>query len=156
MAKEKKYIPSNRPPSKVQEPIVDYAPVKLRPPVIEDFTYHQFQQISGKVPFTQKEWANILHLSDRTLQRYAKDNSTTPAYLTDTSGNKINNDSSSYIVVPITYDMISAYVITGANNVFLFEIYRPKKASKDQFYFPSVFLPIGNPGMSNRYHTDGK
>lgn len=76
MAKEKKYIPSNRPPSKVQEPVIDYAPVKLRYPIIENFTYHQFQQISGKVPFTQKEWANILHLSDRTLQRYAKDNST--------------------------------------------------------------------------------
>jgi uncharacterized protein (DUF2384 family) len=54
--------------------LVSYTPVK-RIPVINNFTYRQFQQISGKVPFTQKEWANILHLSERTLQRYAKDNS---------------------------------------------------------------------------------
>lgn len=75
MAKEKKYTPSNRSSSKFQEPMVDYAPVK-RFSIIEDFTYHQFRQISGKVPFTQKEWANMLHLSERTLQRYSRDNST--------------------------------------------------------------------------------
>jgi uncharacterized protein (DUF2384 family) len=43
-------------------------------PAVADFSYKQFEKISAKVPFTQKEWANILHLSERTLQRYAKDN----------------------------------------------------------------------------------
>ncbi len=75
MAKEKKYTPSNRSSTKLQEPMVDYAPAKQFT-TIEDFTYHRFRQISCKVPFTQKEWANMLHLSERTLQRYARDNST--------------------------------------------------------------------------------
>lgn len=44
-------------------------------PALEEFTFKKFQKIANKVPFTQKEWAAILHLSERTLQRYAKDNS---------------------------------------------------------------------------------
>ena len=43
--------------------------------IIADFPFKKFLDIAAKVPFTQKEWANILHLSERTLQRYAKDNS---------------------------------------------------------------------------------
>jgi uncharacterized protein (DUF2384 family) len=73
MAKTKKQLPKNASPQ-LREPLVSYTPVK-RIPVVDNFTYRQFQQISGKIPFTQKEWANILHLSERTLQRYAKDNS---------------------------------------------------------------------------------
>jgi putative toxin-antitoxin system antitoxin component (TIGR02293 family) len=46
-----------------------------RLPAVTDFPFRKFQKIAEKVPFTQKEWANILHLSERTLQRYAKDNS---------------------------------------------------------------------------------
>ena len=75
MAKEKKYIPTNRSSSKLREPMVAYAPVN-RLPIIEKLTYFQFRHIAGKVPFTQKEWANMLHLSERTLQRYSRDNST--------------------------------------------------------------------------------
>jgi hypothetical protein len=84
--------------------------------------------------------------------QYAKDNASTPSYLTNSDGNKINDDSSSYIVISITFDMISNWT-SLSNPAFLFEIYKPKKATKDQFYFPSVFLPIGNPGASNRYHV---
>jgi len=53
-------------------------PVGLRSvkvmPVVIDFSYNKFERIARKVPFTQKEWAAILHLSEKTLQRYAKDN----------------------------------------------------------------------------------
>ena len=43
-------------------------------PSLKDFTYTEFKKIADKAPFTQAEWASILHLSERTLQRYAKDN----------------------------------------------------------------------------------
>jgi len=41
---------------------------------IQGFSIEQFQQLSQSLPFTQLEWADILHISDRTLQRYMKDN----------------------------------------------------------------------------------
>jgi putative toxin-antitoxin system antitoxin component (TIGR02293 family) len=41
---------------------------------VKDFNYKEFKKIADKVPFTQKEWADILHISERTLQRYAKEN----------------------------------------------------------------------------------
>jgi hypothetical protein len=46
-----------------------------RLPVVADFPYRKFEKVAVLVPFTQREWANILHLSERTLQRYSKDNS---------------------------------------------------------------------------------
>jgi putative toxin-antitoxin system antitoxin component (TIGR02293 family) len=60
--------------SKVQEPLTAYSGSKFMP-LTKEFTYKEFTKISEKVPFTQKEWADILHISERTLQRYAKDNS---------------------------------------------------------------------------------
>ena len=42
--------------------------------MVKDFTYQEFKKIADKVPFTQAEWADILHISERTLQRYAKNN----------------------------------------------------------------------------------
>ena len=41
---------------------------------IKDFTYGEFKKIADKTPFTQAEWAAMLHVSERTLQRYAKNN----------------------------------------------------------------------------------
>ena len=38
------------------------------------FTIEIFQDLSQKLLFTQLEWAEILHISDRTLQRYLKEN----------------------------------------------------------------------------------
>lgn len=38
------------------------------------FSMTGFNSLSQKLLFTQLEWANILHISDRTLQRYIKDN----------------------------------------------------------------------------------
>lgn len=43
-------------------------------PIVADFTFKKFSKIAAKMPFTQKDWASMLHLSERTLQRYAKDN----------------------------------------------------------------------------------
>jgi len=43
-------------------------------PVLRDFTYSEFKKIADKTPFTQSEWAAMLHVSERTLQRYAKSN----------------------------------------------------------------------------------
>ena len=60
--------------SKVEEPMPVYRSVKALPQV-KDFTYNEFKKIAGKTPFTQAEWASMLHVSERTLQRYAKNNS---------------------------------------------------------------------------------
>lgn len=59
--------------SKLEEPMPVYRSVKALPQV-KDFTYSEFKKIADKTPFTQAEWASILHVSERTLQRYAKNN----------------------------------------------------------------------------------
>ncbi len=41
---------------------------------LKDFTFNEFKKIADKTPFTQAEWAAIMHVSERTLQRYAKSN----------------------------------------------------------------------------------
>ncbi|MEJ7610542.1 MAG: antitoxin Xre-like helix-turn-helix domain-containing protein [Ferruginibacter sp.] len=59
--------------SKMQEPDVYYG--KLRGgTALKALTYADFKKTADKVSFTQAEWADILHISERTLQRYAKDN----------------------------------------------------------------------------------
>lgn len=74
-AKPRKYR-ENTKVSKVEEPIaIPYQPAK-RLAIVADFPYSKFAKIAARVPFTQKEWANILHLSEKTLQRYSKDNKT--------------------------------------------------------------------------------
>jgi putative toxin-antitoxin system antitoxin component (TIGR02293 family) len=59
--------------SKVEEPMPVYRSVKALP-LVKDFSYNEFKKIADKSPFTQAEWAAILHVSERTLQRYAKKN----------------------------------------------------------------------------------
>lgn len=59
--------------SKVEEPQALYRSVK-RLPTVADYGFKKFEKLSQTIPFTQKEWATILHLSERTLQRYAKEN----------------------------------------------------------------------------------
>lgn len=59
--------------SKTEEPMPVYRSVKTLPQV-KDFTYNEFKKIADKSPFTQAEWAAMLHVSERTLQRYAKNN----------------------------------------------------------------------------------
>src|SRR6476469_7464409 len=70
----KAYKKNTRKSPKAEEPQVFYRSVK-KLPAVADFTYKQFEKIAARMPmFTQKDWANILHLSERTIQRYAKEN----------------------------------------------------------------------------------
>jgi uncharacterized protein (DUF2384 family) len=70
--KNSAYKPATLTP-KVEEPIPVYLSVKALP-LVKDFTYSEFKKIADKSPFTQSEWAALLHVSERTLQRYAKSN----------------------------------------------------------------------------------
>lgn len=76
MAKAKKIAPASHPPI-VEEPVAVYLPV------VAAFTYRKFKKVADQVPFTQAEWAGILHLSERTLQRYAKNNGSFEGIYTD-------------------------------------------------------------------------
>jgi putative toxin-antitoxin system antitoxin component (TIGR02293 family) len=56
-----------------EEPMAIYE-LKKNVPSLKNFTFNDFKKIADKVDFTQKEWSDILHISERTLQRYAHDN----------------------------------------------------------------------------------
>lgn len=60
---------------KVEEPDTLYYPSK-QIHLTKEFNFSEFKKIAGQVDLTQKEWSDVLHISERTLQRYAKDNST--------------------------------------------------------------------------------
>jgi valyl-tRNA synthetase len=49
--------------SKLEEPMPVYRSIKALPQV-KDFTFSEFKKIADKSPFTQSEWASILHVSD--------------------------------------------------------------------------------------------
>jgi len=66
---------SNTRLSKVEDPMAVYKSIKSLP-LLKDFTYTEFKKIADKAPFNQGEWASIVHLSERTLQRYSKNNGT--------------------------------------------------------------------------------
>ena len=84
MAKAKKILPSAIPNRIVEDFAVPYVPApKQASPLVAEFTYRKFKKIADKVPFTQSEWAGILHLSERTLQRYAKNNGSFEGIYTD-------------------------------------------------------------------------
>ena len=70
----KKRLPKSKSNNfKVEEPAAVYK--SARPLLsLKDFTYNEFKKIADKTPFTQSEWASMLHISERTLQRYAKTN----------------------------------------------------------------------------------
>lgn len=82
MAKMQKYRQSKEKPPKVEEPEAMYMPSKKQLEVA-DYNYKKLKKITDLVPFTQAEWANMLHLSERTLQRYAKNNSSFEGIYTD-------------------------------------------------------------------------
>lgn len=60
------------------EPYVGYGfsipKPQTRKPLVKDFLYKDFRKIADIAPFTIAEWASILHISERTLHRYAKEN----------------------------------------------------------------------------------
>jgi putative toxin-antitoxin system antitoxin component (TIGR02293 family) len=70
MKKIKKYKEDEEKPMMAEEPMAVYE-TRKRIPFIKEFTFNDFKKISEKVDFTQKEWADIFHISERTLQRYA-------------------------------------------------------------------------------------
>lgn len=69
----KKELYKNAKAGKVEEAQPAYATRQIR--LTKEFTFSEFKKIADKVDLTQKEWSDILHISERTLQRYAKDNS---------------------------------------------------------------------------------
>jgi putative toxin-antitoxin system antitoxin component (TIGR02293 family) len=79
--KTAEYKPHSR-VSKIYEPVINFAPAKQMP-LVKDFNYKEFKKIADKVPFTLQEWSQILHISERTLQRYAKANSNFPFSVVD-------------------------------------------------------------------------
>lgn len=61
--------------TKAEEPEAVYNRTVKAIPSIKNYTYNEFKKIADKISFTQSEWASMLHVSERTLQRYAKNNS---------------------------------------------------------------------------------
>jgi putative toxin-antitoxin system antitoxin component (TIGR02293 family) len=68
----KKKTGAGSPSSRVEEVQPGYGRSVKSIPVLKDFNFTEFKKIADKAPFTQSEWAAMLHLSERTLQRYAK------------------------------------------------------------------------------------
>lgn len=73
--KNKTYRNTESNPSTVKEAALAYNASTLFV-VKKNLNFNDFKKIASKTNFTQKEWSDILHISERTLQRYAKDNST--------------------------------------------------------------------------------
>lgn len=71
--KKAKKIPQNIEKLTLEDPAMIYGSLRSIPS-LKELTYKDFKKVSDKVPFTKAEWADILHVSERTLQRYAKDN----------------------------------------------------------------------------------
>lgn len=82
MAKMQKYTQGKAKPLKVEEPETSYLPIK-KPVAVADYTYKKLKKVADLVPFTQSEWAHMIHVSERTLQRYAKNNSSFDGIHTD-------------------------------------------------------------------------
>jgi putative toxin-antitoxin system antitoxin component (TIGR02293 family) len=80
--KNKNYKRNEIEPGKFEEPKIAYGPMK-NIKITKDFTYNDFKRIADKTDLTQKEWSDILHISERTLQRYSKDNSSFSFSVTD-------------------------------------------------------------------------
>jgi hypothetical protein len=81
----KLYSKTKQESSTAQEPLLNfYTPNYLykptvtknnKPAELKDFTFTDFKKVADKIPLSLAEWAKILHTSERTLQRYAIDNS---------------------------------------------------------------------------------
>lgn len=83
MAKAAKYKQEKekKKPLLLQEPPTVYEAKK--PLAVADYSYKKLKKIMDISPFTQSEWADMLHLSERTLQRYAKQNGAFEGIYTD-------------------------------------------------------------------------
>ena len=75
MKSNKPYRKINQKETKAEEPEVAYG-LPRQFDINKNFSFNDFKKIAAKVDFTQKEWSDILHISERTLQRYSNDNGT--------------------------------------------------------------------------------
>ena len=75
MKKKKKYNENKEKPMMAEEPMAIYN-VRKNVPSLQNFSFNDFKKISDKVDFTQNEWSDILHISERSLQRYGHANGT--------------------------------------------------------------------------------
>jgi putative toxin-antitoxin system antitoxin component (TIGR02293 family) len=75
MKKKKKYNNNKEKPMMAEEPMAIYN-IRKNVPSLQNFTFNDFKKIADKVDFTQNEWSDILHISERTLQRYGHANGT--------------------------------------------------------------------------------
>lgn len=68
--------------SELKEPIVAYASLDdksvyaLISAIKDGIQFSFFEKLAQKIPFTLREWSSYLHLSERSLQRYKKDQGT--------------------------------------------------------------------------------
>ncbi len=70
--KKKTNIPKEtKAPFLAEEPMALYKSLRVLPS-LKEFNYSEFKKIADKIPFNQSEWASLLHVSERTLQRYAR------------------------------------------------------------------------------------
>jgi putative toxin-antitoxin system antitoxin component (TIGR02293 family) len=77
MKKSKKIKPyeiTDEPLNTMNEPGVFYGKLSTTSP-LKELSFNDFKKLADKIPFSLAEWATILHVSERTLQRYAKNNS---------------------------------------------------------------------------------
>lgn len=82
MAKITRYTQGHAKPLKTEEAQAAY-PAGKKTVAVADFPYRKLKKLADTVPFTQSEWAQMLHLSERTLQRYAKNNISFEGIYTD-------------------------------------------------------------------------
>lgn len=70
-----KNIQYDKPDLPAADPLVAAEPAAIYASAanVSSFAVSKFEALSKKFSFTQQEWADILHISDRTLQRYLKD-----------------------------------------------------------------------------------
>ncbi len=66
----KQYNNIEKEPNIVSEPEVSYFINYTH----AGMAFNTFEKQAQKVPFTQNEWSNVLNLSERTFQRYKKEN----------------------------------------------------------------------------------
>lgn len=53
-----------------------YTEFDLLKAIEEGITYNHFKEFSEGIPFSMEEWSDFLHVSERTLMRYGKENKT--------------------------------------------------------------------------------
>jgi len=70
-----KNIQYDKPDLPAADPLVAAEPAAIYASAanVSSFAVSKFEALSKKFSFTQQEWADILHISDHTLQRYLKD-----------------------------------------------------------------------------------